>query len=213
MAMWGRKEPEENRPPAPGVPAPSAAQTRETGAARPSETVTSPASPSQPAASTPMRGTGMDQQQRRAIIGPSIQVKGELVGNEDLIVEGKVEGVVRLPDNQLTVGKTAECQARLEAKAIRIEGTVRGDVKATDRVELAAGSTLIGDIVAPRIAISDGARFKGSVDMDHGRSGAASAATTTTVAHHPTPTAGPGPATTAPQPVPAGAGPGGDRKP
>jgi cytoskeletal protein CcmA (bactofilin family) len=114
----------------------------------------------------------MDQQQqpqRKAVIGPSIQVKGELVGNEDLVIEGKVEGVVRLRDNHLTVGKSAEVKATLEAKAIRIEGTVNGDVLATDRIELAAGSTLVGDIVAPRIIISDGARFKGSVDMDHSR--------------------------------------------
>ncbi len=167
MSMWGRKEPEEARPAAPASPAkePTAARQAETTSAAP------------PPAAAPARGTGMDQQQqRRAIIGPSIHVKGELIGNEDLIIEGKVEGVVRLLENQLTIGKSSECQATLEAKTIRVEGTVRGDVKAGDRVELAAGSTLIGDIVAPRIAISDGARFKGSVDMDHGGRGHAAPA-------------------------------------
>jgi cytoskeletal protein CcmA (bactofilin family) len=112
----------------------------------------------------------MDQQQgqRKAIIGPSIQVKGELIGNEDLVIEGRVEGVVRLKEHHLTVGKSAQVQATLEAKAIRVEGTVQGDIMAGERVELAAGSTVVGDIVAPRIIISDGARFKGTVDMDHG---------------------------------------------
>ena len=110
----------------------------------------------------------------KAVIGPSIQVKGELIGDEDLVIEGKVEGVVRLKDHHLVVGKSAQIDATLEAKSIRIEGTVRGDVIAKERVELANDSALTGDIVAPRMMIADGARFKGSVDMDRASSKGAS---------------------------------------
>ncbi len=135
----------------------------------------------------------------KAVIGPSIQVKGELIGDEDLVIEGKVEGVVRLKQHHLVIGKSAEIDATLEAKSIRIEGTVRGDVVASERVELAGGSTLLGDITAPRMMIADGARFKGSVDMDRS-------------------TASPTPSTTSPaagrsQPERKGSHPGGAGKP
>ncbi len=152
MSIWGRKEPEEEQSPV--------IMTGESG----SEARTAAERPA-------TKGAAMET--RKAIIGPSIQVKGELIGKEDLVIEGKVEGVVRLRDHHLVIGKTAVIEATLEAKSIRIEGTVRGDVVAGERVELASGSTLTGDIVAPRISIADGARFKGSVDMD--RSGAGKA--------------------------------------
>ncbi|MDQ7006892.1 MAG: polymer-forming cytoskeletal protein [Acidobacteriota bacterium] len=111
----------------------------------------------------------------KAIIGPSIQIKGELIGKEDLVIEGHVEGVVRLLDHHLTIGSKAKIEATLEAKAIRIEGSVIGDVVAGERVELMAGSSVKGDIASPRISIADGARFKGSVDMDRSKSPQASA--------------------------------------
>ncbi len=105
----------------------------------------------------------------RATIGPSIQIKGELIGKEDLAIEGRVEGQIKLSDNELVIGQKARIDATLEAKTIRVEGEVKGDLIATDRVELANGSTVTGDIISPRIAIADGARFKGSVDMDRSR--------------------------------------------
>ncbi|UCF67537.1 MAG: polymer-forming cytoskeletal protein [Acidobacteriota bacterium] len=147
MAMWGRKEQDESR------------------------STATPAETPKPARSTtgqaPARGVGMEE--RKAIIGPSIQVKGELIGSEDLVIEGRIEGVVRLRDHHLTIGKQAHIAATLEAKSIRVEGTVKGDVVAGERLELAAGSTLNGDIVSPRIVIADGAQFKGSVDMDRSK--------------------------------------------
>ena len=152
----------------------------------------------------------MDQQiqQRKAILGPSIHVKGEVIGNEDLVVEGRVEGTVRLREHHLTVGKSAEVQATLEAKSIRVEGTVHGDIQAGERVELATGSTVVGDITAPRIVISDGARFKGSVDMDHaGRSGGPGGGAPgggARTEQRPQQAATPAGVTTAPTPKPAG---------
>ncbi len=143
MAMWGRKDHEENT----------------------ASTSDSAATP-QPAAAKSAEPRGQSMDPRKAHIGPSIQVKGELIGNEDLVIEGKVEGVVRLKDHHLTIGNQANIQATLEAKGIRVEGKVKGDVVASEKVELASGSALLGDIVSPRIVISDGARFKGSVDME-----------------------------------------------
>lgn len=162
MAMWGRKDPEPARPTT--TPVSSVATT-----------------PQPTAHAVPERGVGMSTtiEGRKAIIGPSIHVKGELIGNEDLVIEGRVEGVVRLRDHHLTIGKSAHIQATVEAKAIRIEGTVNGDVMAGDRVEIAAGGALNGDIISPRISIADGARFKGSVDMEKNaaRAGSSSANT------------------------------------
>lgn len=128
---------------------------------------------------------------RSATIGPSIHVKGELMGNEDLVIEGRIEGIVRLRDHHLTIGKSATILATVEAKSIRVEGNVQGDVQASERVELAAGSSVVGDVTAPRVSIADGARFKGSVDMDKGGSRPAAASASPAV----TPAA-----------VPAGAG-------
>jgi cytoskeletal protein CcmA (bactofilin family) len=153
MGMWGRKDEEDPKP---------VSSVRDT-AQRP-EPAKSPA---------PQKGAVVEKQ--RAVIGPSIQVKGELIGDEDLVIEGRVEGVVRLQDQHLIIGKSAQIDATLEAKSIRIEGNVNGDVMANERVELAAGSTLTGDIVSPRMMIADGARFKGSVDMDKAKPGASSA--------------------------------------
>lgn len=165
MAMWGRKD-DESQAQVPG---------QSSGSVAPAETtVATPHATPAPGRSEAARS----EAGRKAILGPSIQVKGELIGSEDLVIEGKVEGTVRLRDHQLTIGRSAQVQATLEAKMIRIEGTVHGDVQAGDRVELAPGSTLVGDITAPRMLIADGARFKGSVDMDHSVRPATGAATT-----------------------------------
>ncbi len=151
MGIWGRKDQDEPKP----TPQP---QPREVAVPRMEA----------PTPAAPAKGAVVES---KAVIGPSIHVKGELIGAEDLVVEGKVEGVVRLKEHHLIVGKSAEIDATLEAKSIRIEGTVRGDVIATERVELASGSSLMGDIISPRMMIADGARFKGNVDMDRSGSG------------------------------------------
>ncbi len=188
MALWGKKEPEAEKPPFPVA-------TNEP-AARPATPAAVPAAPVSPPAATPAgapRG-GMSMEGRSATIGPSIHVKGELMGNEDLVIEGRVEGIVRLRDHHLTVGKSATILATLEAKSIRVEGNVQGDIQATERVELATGSSVVGDVTAPRVSIADGARFKGSVDMDKGG---------------PRPSSG----STSPAPAPAAAVPVGAGKP
>ncbi len=98
-------------------------------------------------------------------IGPSIFIKGELSGDEDLTIEGKVEGKIELKNHNLTIGSKGKIQAEVHANAVTIKGDVTGNVHAKERVEIADSGRLTGDITSPRIVISDGAHFRGSVDM------------------------------------------------
>lgn len=99
-------------------------------------------------------------------IGPTVKVKGELSGNEDLIVEGQVEGRIDMKDHNLFVGQKSRIQAEVHAKIVTIEGDVTGDVYAYEKLIIKQSGKLRGNIVAPRIVLEDGARFKGSVDME-----------------------------------------------
>ena len=99
-------------------------------------------------------------------IGPSIMIKGELQGNEDLTIDGQVEGKIELRDHNLTIGPNGKIKADLHANTVVIAGDVHGSVHAKERVEIAPTGRLTGDIASPRITIADGAHFKGSVDME-----------------------------------------------
>ena len=101
-----------------------------------------------------------------ALLGQSIHIKGELSGNEDLTIEGTVEGKVDLKDHHLTIGKGGRIKADLHARMITIVGEVWGRITAEEKVELLETARLHGDIITPRLSIADGAQFKGSVDMD-----------------------------------------------
>ena len=98
-------------------------------------------------------------------IGKSVVIKGELNGSEDLTVEGQVEGKIELKDHVLTIGPNGKIKAQVFAKALIVLGEVNGNVTASDKVEIRDGGSVDGDIVAPRVAIADGAHFRGSVDM------------------------------------------------
>ena len=104
-------------------------------------------------------------------IGKSVVIKGELNGSEDLTIEGQVEGKIELKDHVLTIGPNGKIKAQVFAKALIVLGEVHGNVTATDKVEIKDGGSVDGDIVSPRVAIADGAHFRGSVDMQR-RSGA-----------------------------------------
>jgi cytoskeletal protein CcmA (bactofilin family) len=121
-------------------------------------------------------------------IGQSIHIKGELTGNEDLTIEGKVEGKVLLKDHNLTVGANGKITAEIQAKTVMVVGEVVGNVTADDKVEVAATGSMRGDIVAPRVVLADGAKFKGSIDMDRK---AQSASAVTKPAAEPALTGGP----------------------
>jgi len=123
-------------------------------------------------------------------IGKSVVIKGELNGSEDLTIEGHVEGTIQLRDHVLTIGPNGKIKAQVFAKAVIVLGEVTGNVTASEKVDIRDAGSVDGDIVSPRVAIAEGAHFRGSVDMQR-KSGAPATA------------AKPAPAATAaPTPVP-----------
>jgi len=98
-------------------------------------------------------------------IGKSIVIKGEVSGSEDLTIEGQVDGRIQLRDHTLTIGSSAHLQAHIVAKSIIVVGQVTGDLTAYEKVDIRESASVEGDIVAPRVAIADGATFRGSIDM------------------------------------------------
>jgi cytoskeletal protein CcmA (bactofilin family) len=109
------------------------------------------------------KNMGMGQ---TAIIGQSIHIKGELTGNEDLTIDGTVEGNIELKENNLTIGPNGNIKADINAKTVTIVGEAQGNVTAVEKVEIRETGKLRGNITAPRGVIADGAFFKGSVEME-----------------------------------------------
>ena len=106
-------------------------------------------------------------------IGKSVVIKGELNGSEDLTIEGQVEGKIELRQNVLTIGPNGRIKAQVFAKAVIILGEVTGNVTATEKVDIRDNGSVDGDIASPRVAIAEGAHFRGSIDMQRsGRQGA-----------------------------------------
>jgi len=98
-------------------------------------------------------------------IGKSVVIKGELTGSEDLTIEGHVEGKIELRQNVLTIGPNGKIKAQVFAKAVIILGEVTGNVTASEKVDLRDNGSIDGDITSPRVAIAEGAHFRGSIDM------------------------------------------------
>jgi cytoskeletal protein CcmA (bactofilin family) len=107
-------------------------------------------------AATPSRGA--------SLIGPTLVFVGELSADEDLIIEGRVEGTIAHHQKNLTVGKQGLVKANIRARAVTIQGTVHGDVQGDELVLLAAGAHVTGNISSPRIRVEDGARFRGRME-------------------------------------------------
>ena len=103
-----------------------------------------------------------------ARIGPSVVIKGELLGSEDLYVEGQVEGTIELQGNTLTIGPNGHVRANVSAKGVIVRGKLDGDIRATDRAELKKTAVVVGDVATRRISIEDGAYLKGKVDIQGG---------------------------------------------
>jgi cytoskeletal protein CcmA (bactofilin family) len=101
-------------------------------------------------------------------IGKSVVIKGELSGSEDLTIEGQVEGRIELKDHLLTIGAHGRIRAAVFAKAVVVLGEVIGDIKATEKVAIRDNGAVEGDIAAPKVAIAEGARFRGGIDMQQG---------------------------------------------
>lgn len=101
-----------------------------------------------------------------AVVGKSVQIRGEVKGSEDLMVEGLVEGTITMSDGRLTVGTNAKVQANVTAREVVVQGALTGDIHATGRVELRAGSSVTGDIQAARLSIEENAVFSGKVELN-----------------------------------------------
>ena len=144
--MWKPNQPGSITPnptPEPSRPAPPPAQVFEAPSRTPSPAVTG----------------------EQATIGKGLFIKGEINGSESLFIDGKVEGSVNLPGNRVTIGRNGQVAANIVAREIVVLGKVRGNVNATDRVDIRAEGSLSGDVAAARISIEDGAFFKGGIDI------------------------------------------------
>lgn len=120
--------------------------------------------PVEPAPSPRFEPTAHRTEAKAAVIGPHVKIQGELSGDEDIVIEGRVDGKISV-SKSLRVGNSAQINAEVKAQSIVIAGKVVGNVTAVDRVELLASGQLEGNIRAPKIVIAEGAQFKGSVDM------------------------------------------------
>ena len=100
-----------------------------------------------------------------AHIGTSVIIKGELSGSEDLYVDGQVEGTIELHSNSLIIGPNGQVRADVNAKGVIVQGKMEGNIRASERTELKKSAIAVGNIVTQRIAIEDGAYFKGKVDI------------------------------------------------
>ncbi len=147
--MWKRDEAvKPTAPPSGPAPSPSAPPAAE--AAR------TPSTPIEP-----QRG----MERTTVNIGKSVVIKGELSGSEDLTIEGQVDGKIELRQNVLTIGPNGRIKAQVFAKSVIILGEVTGNVTATEKVDIRDNGSVDGDIAAPRVAIAEGAHFRGSIDM------------------------------------------------
>jgi len=123
------------------------------------------AAPARPATAADLQ---RGQEKTAVNIGKSVVIKGELNGSEDLTIEGQVEGKIELRQNVLTIGANGRIKAQVFAKAVIILGEVTGNVTATEKVDIRDNGSVDGDIAAPRVAIAEGAHFRGSIDMQKG---------------------------------------------
>jgi cytoskeletal protein CcmA (bactofilin family) len=103
--------------------------------------------------------------------GSSVVIKGELTGSEDLVLEGKIEGKVSLPDNVLTIGLGAQVSAEVVARVVVLHGSVTGNVTAHERVEVKSTGRMTGDLVTPKVQMADGATFSGRLETRNPKQG------------------------------------------
>jgi cytoskeletal protein CcmA (bactofilin family) len=121
--------------------------------------------PVQPTHEAPRPTTASAAVGEQASISKGLSIKGEITGTESLFIDGKVEGSINIPGNRVTVGKNGQVTASISAREIVVLGKLKGNVSATDRVDIRAEGALTGDVAAARISIEDGAFFKGGIDI------------------------------------------------
>jgi cytoskeletal protein CcmA (bactofilin family) len=116
----------------------------------------------------PARAAGVAGSDGRQVvgIGASISIVGDVIAEEDITVLGRVEGRIQVPKHAVTVGPSGRVSAEIEARLVRVEGEVRGDLNASEQILIRKTATMLGNLTAPRVGLEDGCRFKGSVDME-----------------------------------------------
>ena len=163
--MWGDKKPEApGKKAVPQQPQPS----QQVQPARPTiPSANAPAVPGEAKTMAPIDSTYPSTSSgNTARLGSSLHVKGEITGNEDLLIDGTVEGLVQLEDRKLTVGASAKVTADVIAREVVVYGNVKGNLRARDRIEIKKDGSVVGDLTTARISIEDGAYFKGSIEID-----------------------------------------------
>src|SRR5580700_9320529 len=148
---------------------------------QPSTTPSRPGEPERPSIPTPLTTSAPSESVNaapraavaastadQATIGKSLVIKGEVTGSESLYIDGRVEGSINLAGNRVTVGRNGVVAANINAREIVVLGKVRGNLTASDRVDIRSDGSLTGDVVAARISIEDGAFFKGGIDIRKG---------------------------------------------
>lgn len=120
-----------------------------------------PSPPPRPAAEPRRASSG-----NRAVLGESIRVEGEITGSEDLLIEGEVDGRVDLQDQSVTVGRNGRVKADIHGNTLIVEGRVQGNLFASEQVAVRSSGEVRGNITSPRVTLEDGAKFKGSIDME-----------------------------------------------
>jgi cytoskeletal protein CcmA (bactofilin family) len=103
-----------------------------------------------------------------AMIGPTVVIEGKIVSGENLLVEGSVSGSISAKGHEVTVGAAGKLKADISAKVVRVEGSVQGDISGVEKVIISKTGNVLGNIDAPRVTLEDGAKFKGSIEMDPG---------------------------------------------
>jgi cytoskeletal protein CcmA (bactofilin family) len=142
--LWGTKKPDKPQSVAP-EPKTLVTSKKSTDTVRPPD-------------STPDRATGW--------LGSSLRVKGDILGTEDLLIDGSVEGMIQLDERKLTVGTSAKLTAEINARDVVVYGYVKGNVRATGKIEIKKDGSVIGNLTTAQIMIEDGADFKGTIEID-----------------------------------------------
>ena len=120
----------------------------------------------QPVSPAPTPAAHSQALQKASVIGPSIRIKGTLTGKEDLVIQGQLQGEVRLQANNVTVGKEGRIRADIYGRTVHIEGEVKGHLFGEQEVVIRASGKVQGDIVSPRVVLENGSNFKGAIDME-----------------------------------------------
>lgn len=175
--MWGNKKPD--------APQPARSETNSFPVNKPLRPTAAPWEGTSAMSTDAMRPLGAATDRTISRLGPNLKIKGEISGNEDLVLEGTVEGLVELDEHKLTIGTTANLTADILAREVVVYGAINGNLRAKDRIEIKKDGSVNGDLTTARIMIEDGAYFKGSIEIDKSAEAESGAGSVTRMASAP----------------------------